>query len=119
MNENAKPDGGKDLPDPAAEQERRLEQRAEQWGRDLEHKINRWERRIPRPVSALLDAVCLGLFLPAAGWLLARLGWVPMPSGRMIFWICVAVFAASLAIRLFRPPPPPDNRPPQTGKESP
>ncbi len=96
-----------DVPDQALESEleQRIEKRAEEWGRNLEQKIDRLESRIPPPVSALLDVVCVGLLVLGACWLMARFGWISMPSRRAFLIVAVAIYVVSLGVRLRRKAP--------------
>ena len=81
------------------ELEKRMEQRAEEWGNNLEKKIKNVEKKIPKPISAFLDGVCLGVIILAVCWLMAKIGWITMPAWRTFGIIFVIIFLISLVYR--------------------
>ncbi|MFA7160383.1 MAG: hypothetical protein WC299_13870 [Kiritimatiellia bacterium] len=79
----------------------RMEQKCEEWVKDIDNKADNFTRKMPPPVNALLDAVCLSVFLAGSAWLCRKLGWIEaMPSWTTLAILFGAIFALSLLIRL-------------------
>lgn len=90
---------------PPPDPQKPIEQRAEEWGRNLDKKVEGLEKNMPKPVAALMDVVCFGLVILAACWLMARFGWIQMPSRTVFLILAGAIYLVSLAIRILRKPP--------------
>lgn len=85
-----------------AELEERMEEKWEQKGNELEKKIDTTMARLPRPVNALLDALCISLVIFAAAWTVTKLGWVTeLPSWKLIATVFLTIFTLSMIYRFF------------------
>lgn len=79
----------------------RMEQKCEAWVQDIDRKADNFTKKMPPPVNALLDAVCLSVFLAGSAWLCRKMGWIEdMPSWTTLAILFGAMFAVSLLIRL-------------------
>ena len=55
----------KDLQDVnEAELEERMEKKCEAWGNSIDQKANAFTQKLPRPVNAFLDALCIYYSVP-------------------------------------------------------
>lgn len=108
MNEND--DAKKDLKNASAaelesELEKRIEKKAEQWGSGVEKKIDNFEKKIPAPLNALGDAVCISVVIAAGAWVCKKLGWINDPPSLTALGITfVVVLVLSLIYRLLIKP---------------
>jgi hypothetical protein len=87
--------------EPQGELETNMEKRVEQWAETLEKKVDHLEKKIPKPLSALLDTLCLGALFIAAAWLMAKFGWIDRLSWRTVGIAFGSIFVLSLVYRLF------------------
>ena len=88
-----------------AELEQRVEKKYESWGKDVEGKISAFTRKIPKPVSAFLDALCICVIIAGGAWVFKKFNWInQMPSRTMLGIIFCAIFVISLIYRLIIEP---------------
>ena len=88
-----------------AELEKRMEKKCEAWGNSIDQKVDSFEKRIPRPVNALLDAVCISVLIAGAAWGCKKLSLINnMPSYSTFGIIFCALFVISLIYRLLIKP---------------
>ena len=88
-----------------AELEKRIEKKCEAWGNSIDQKVDGFEKKIPRPVNALLDAVCISVLIAGATWGCKKLSLINnMPSFTTIGIIFCAIFVISLIYRLLIKP---------------
>lgn len=81
--------------------EKRMEKKFEAWGNSIDQKGNAFEKKIPRPVNAFLDALCMSVLIAGAAWVFKKLSLINnMPSYMMLGIIFCAVFVISLLYRL-------------------
>jgi len=79
-----------------------IEKKCEEWGDNLDIKVKALEKKIPRPLNALLDALCITVIIAVAAWACTKTGWIGgMPSRRIFAIAFCALFALSLLYRLF------------------
>ncbi len=84
------------------ELEKRMEKKCGCWGEKIEKKFDALEKKIPPPLSALGDVLCLGAFILGALWLATKLNWLSkMPSWKILAVCFATIFIISLVYRLF------------------
>lgn len=82
-----------------------IEKKAEDFGRNIEDKINTFEHKAPKPLNAFLDAVCISVCILGISWIIKKLKW----TEGMIDWLTLgiifcSIFAVSLVYRLIIKP---------------
>lgn len=88
--------------EPEAELEARLEKKWDAWGNRIDQTVNAFEKKIPRPVNALSDALCITVVVAAAAWILKKLhGISALPSWSTWGIVFAALFVVSLLYRMF------------------
>jgi hypothetical protein len=88
-----------------SELENRIEKRWEKLGEETEKKIDSAVSKLPRPISALLDAVCITAVIAGVMWVIMKIGWRGnFPSWSMFAILAGTVFALSLIYRYFIKP---------------
>lgn len=98
MNDAEIKEENRDKPDETAQQ---IEKKCEAWGNNIEQKITDLEKRMPPPVNAFFDALCISVLLAVCAWIISRIGWIgSMPSGLVFTVIFGAIFVISLVFRL-------------------
>ena len=76
--------------------------KCEEWGDNLDIKVKALEKKIPRPLNALLDALCITVIIAVAAWACTKAGWIDgMPSRRIFAVVFCALYVLSLLYRLF------------------
>jgi hypothetical protein len=85
-----------------SEYEHRVEEKWEKRGDELEKKIDKAVNRLPRPVNALLDAVCITAVIAGVMWVVMKIGWRgSFPPWSTFAMLAGAVFVLSLIYRYF------------------
>jgi len=83
------------------ELEKRTACKCEDWGRNIEKKINGLEKKVPVPLNSFFDALCICVIIAGGAWLAAKLNWV----NGMLAWstlgiIFIVIYVISLCYRL-------------------
>lgn len=55
------------------ELEKHMEKKFEAWGNNIDQKVNTFTKKIPRPVNAFLDALCISVLIAGAAWVFKKL----------------------------------------------
>jgi hypothetical protein len=100
MNEADTANGGRKIC--SAKGGEKIGKKCEEWGDNLEIKVGALEKKIPRPLNALLDALCITVIVAMATWACAKIGWIDsMPSLAAFAIVFCALFGLSVFYRLF------------------
>jgi len=84
------------------ELEHRIEKKWEKRGEEIEKRIDSAASKLPKPISALLDAVCVTAGIAAVMWIIMKIGWRgSFPPWSTFAMLAVAVFVLSIIYRYF------------------
>jgi len=82
--------------------EKDIGKKCEEWGNNLDIKVKALEKKIPRPLNALLDALCITVIIALAAWAFTKAGWIGgMPSRKIFAIVFGSLLVLSLLYRLF------------------
>ncbi|NLE68096.1 MAG: hypothetical protein GX608_11815 [Lentisphaerae bacterium] len=88
-----------------AELAKEVEKKCEAWGENIDKKADALVKKLPPPVNALLDAVCMTVIFAGITWVLVRMNRLPvMPSWKTFGILAGAIFVVSLIYRLMIKP---------------
>lgn len=88
-----------------SELENRIEKKWEKHGEEMEKKIDSAVNKLPRPINALLDAVCITALIAGAMWIVMKIGWRgSFPPWSTFAILAGVVFVLSLIYRYFIKP---------------
>ena len=83
-----------------SELEKRIEKKFEAWGDSLEKKADSFEGKLPRPVNAIFDALCVSVVIAAALWAFKKFNWINnMPPWTTFVIIFLSLLVISLIYR--------------------
>lgn len=81
--------------------EKKIEQKCEAWGNNVDQKADAFVKSMPAPVNALLDAVCISVLLIGLAWVTEKFSSRDiMPTWNIFGIIFGAIFVISLLYRL-------------------
>ena len=88
-----------------SEIEKRMENKCETWGSNIETKIDDFTGKLPAPVSTFLDALCISVSIAGVVWIFEKLNWINdiLSWGRVSILFC-SVLVISLIYRLLIKP---------------